>query len=88
MRIIRIIASPNGGHANQTTSANIPLPSGWAIIPETMEIPETFPFVDLEVEGKYVTKMTAGIVPPAPPAEPTAEELLEILLGEEENDAE
>lgn len=83
MRIIKIEAFEDGGHANQTTSAKVPVPSGWAIIPDTMEIPETFPFVSLEVDGKYVTKMTAGEVPPAPPEEPSAEEILNIILGEE-----
>jgi hypothetical protein len=39
-----------------------------------MAVPETFPFVEIEVERNVVTKMTAGVVPepePEPTPEPT-----------------
>ena len=44
-----------------------------------MAIPETFPFVDLVVEGSKVVSMTAGVVPdpePQPEPEPTETEQL------------
>ena len=78
MRIIEIQAMPNGAHRNQT--GNFPaIPTGWAEIPADMAIPETFPFVDLTVEGNTVVTMTAGVVPepePEPEPEPTETEQL------------
>lgn len=78
MRIIEIQAMPNGAHRNQT--GNFPaIPTGWAEIPADMAIPETFPFVDLTVEGNTVVTMTAGVVPepePEPEPEPTEMEQL------------
>ena len=67
MRIIEIQINELGGHDNQTISENIPVPEGWAIIPEDMEIPETFPFVNIKVRDEYVTEMTAGVMPPPGP---------------------
>ena len=84
MRIIEITALDNGAHRNQTSSSLRTVPAGWAIIPDSIEIPETFPFVDIEVDGQTVTSMTAGIVPepePTPPAPPTQEERLSALEG-------
>lgn len=78
MRIIEIQALPNGAHRNQT--GNFPsIPTGWAEIPADVAIPETFPFVDLTVEGNKVVSMTAGVVPdpePEPEPEPTEMEQL------------
>lgn len=78
MTIIEIQPQSNGAHRNQT--GNFPaIPTGWAVIPEDVPIPETFPFVDLTVEGQAVTGMTAGVVPepePEPEPEPTEMEQL------------
>lgn len=74
MKIIEIKALENGAHNNQTSNAITSPPSGWAEVPAGMAVPETFPFVDIEVEGNVVTKMTAGAVPepePEPTPEPT-----------------
>lgn len=74
MQIIEVKTLENGAHNNQTSIAITAPPPGWAVIPEGMEIPETFPFVDIEVRGNVVTKMTAGVVPepePEPTPEPT-----------------
>ena len=74
MKIIEIAALENGAHNNQTSSAIKAPPPGWAEIPAGMAVPETFPFVDIEVEGNVVVKMTAGTVPepePEPTPEPT-----------------
>lgn len=78
MQIIKIEAYENGGHANQTGTFS-KVPDGYAVIPDGMAIPETFPFVDITVENGVVTSMTAGVVPepePEPEAEPTEEERL------------
>ena len=78
MKLIEIQALPNGAHRNQT--GNFPvIPTGWAEIPADVAIPETFPFVDLTVEGNKVVSMTAGVVPdpePEPEPEPTEMEQL------------
>ena len=78
MRIIEIQALDNGAHRNQTTTSTT-IPTGWAEIPADVAIPETFPFVDIQVEGNKVVSMTAGVVPapePQPEPEPTETEQL------------
>ena len=78
MRIVEIKELDNGAHRNQTTTSTT-IPDGWAEIPADVAIPETFPFVDLEVEGQRVVSMTAGVVPdpePQPEPEPTETEQL------------
>ena len=78
MKIIEIQALDNGAHRNQTTTSTT-IPTGWAEIPADMTIPETFPFVDIQVEGNKVVSMTAGVVPepePEPEPEPTDTEQL------------
>lgn len=58
MRIVKIEPFTNGGHDNQESgwmTAEL-VPDGWAIIPETLEVPETFPFVTLETEEKTYYK--------------------------------
>ena len=83
MQMLEITAHENGAHRNQT-GRFIRVPTGWAIVPENMELPDSFPFVDIEVEGQAVTQMTAREVPPTPepePVVPTAEERLSALEG-------
>lgn len=80
MHIIKIKAFENGSHDNQNGGLAT-IPEGWAIIPDDMIIPETYPFVDIEVEGQTVVKMTAGVMPePAP--EPTPEVDLQQRIAE------
>ena len=61
MKIIEINAFTNGAHRNQS-GANV-LPEGWAIIPDDIIIPKSFPFVDIEVDGNIVTSMMARELP-------------------------
>ena len=78
MKIIEIAALENGAHRNQQGSFNT-VSDGWAVIPDSLTIPDTFPFVDIEVDGQTVTAMKAGIVPepePVPDPEPTETEQL------------
>ena len=86
MKIIRIEPGVNGSHNNQTTNGTIPLPDGWAIIPDGMETPN-FPFGSITVDNQtppVVTSWTPLPIPepePAPEPEPTADEVLNALLG-------
>lgn len=74
MRIIEIRALGNGAHRNQTGTFSA-VPEGWAVIPEGMDVPETFPFVNITAdENGIVTGMSAGTVPEPEPereSEPT-----------------
>ena len=59
MKIIEIQALSNGAHRNQNGALSS-VPDGWAVIPEDMEIPSTFPFVDITVEDGVVTETWTG----------------------------
>lgn len=75
MKIIEIQVLSNGAHRNQNGFKG-EVPDGWAVIPDDMQIPSTFPFVDITVEDGVVTSMTAGIVPePEPEADPEPTQL-------------
>lgn len=83
MKIIEIKPLSNGAHRNQEGSFRT-IPAGWAVIPAGVVIPDTFPFVNIEVDGQTVTSMAAGVVPepePEPESEPTDTEVLNALLG-------
>ena len=70
MTIIQIEPNENGGHANQTTDANISIPTGWAVVPPTLDTPN-FPFGILtseEIDGVMtVTSWTACEIPESEP---------------------
>lgn len=86
MRIIEIAALPNGAHRNQSSNISF-VPEGWAVIPDGMEIPTTFPFVNIEVEDGVVTAMTEGVVPeptPEPTPKPTAQDDTDAMLVDHE----
>ena len=74
MRIIEIAPLENGAHRNQNGGATV-VPSGWAVIPDGMAVPDTFPFVDIEVESGVVVKMTAGVMPEPEPVEEVPSQL-------------
>ena len=81
MLIIEITAQSNGAHRNQTGTFRT-IAEGWAEVPSSITIPDTFPFVDIEVEDGVVTSMTAGVVPepePEPEPEPTIDERVTAL---------
>lgn len=83
MDIIEIVALDNGAHRNQSGTLSV-VPDGWAVIPDDMVIPETFPFVDIVVEDGAVVEMTAGVMPdpaPVPDPAPTDTDVLNALLG-------
>ncbi len=80
MYMIEILALENGAHRNQTFNGL--LPDGWAKIPDDMELPDTFPFVDVVAEGEWVVSMTAGVMP-----EPVELAPVEPKLTEEDDTA-
>lgn len=67
MKIIEIATLENGGHRNQFSSVDIPVPEGWVIIPDDIEIPDTFPFVTFHYRSGKVIDMSPGTMPPPPP---------------------
>lgn len=73
MLIIEVQPLENGAHRNQTCNLST-VPEGWAVVPDSITVPDTFPFVDITTEDGVVTSMTAGSVPepePEPEPEPT-----------------
>lgn len=64
---IKIEALHNGAHENQLGQFEH-IPEGWALIPDDLELPETFPFVDITVETFA-----------APEPDPEAEEGQEVV---------
>ena len=79
MFIIEIAALENGAHRNQTGDLRT-IPEGWAVDPDDIKVPDTFPFVNIEVEGQTVVSMTPGVVPepePIPEPEPTQLDIIE-----------
>lgn len=88
MKIIEIITLPNGGHRNQTGDFDT-IPEGWAVVPDNLNTPN-FPFGEIttkEIDGVVtVASWTPNPIPtpeeePEIDTEPSAEELLNILLG-------
>lgn len=80
MQIIEIAPQSNGAHRNQTVNGTVTPPDGWAIIPDGMEIPDSFPFVGVEAENGVVTALTPGEAPeptPDPEPEPTQMDRIE-----------
>ena len=74
MRIIEIAALENGAHRNQE-GVFVSIPEGWAVSPFSTAVPDTFPFVDIEVEDGIVVKMTAGVMPEPEPVEEVPSQL-------------
>lgn len=68
MKYIKITPNENGSHNNQF-GGGFP-GEGWAVIPDDMVIPSTFPFVEIEVEDEVVVSMTEGVVPEPQPVVP------------------
>ena len=57
MLFIKIDKNPDGSHAFQTGGM---LESGWAMVPDTIELPDTFPYVNIETYDNIVVSMAAG----------------------------
>ena len=94
MRIIHISQDKYGFHFCCESSSMKTAPNGWAVIPDDMETPN-LPYGDIvveEVEGvPTVTSWTPREIPEMPhipetDKEATADELVDILLGVNENE--
>lgn len=91
MTIIRIEPHENGAHDNQTSSVPVPLPEGYAVLPEEVGTPETlenYPFGtitwELYEDVPTVTSWTPLPVPdpgPEPEPDPTTEDIIKTMLG-------
>lgn len=84
MKYIKIQENDNGSHDNQFTFDELDLGSEWAVIPDEITIPESFPFVDIEVENGIVVEITEKEVPASPTVISTEEIVLSLLLEQEE----
>ena len=82
MKLIRIEPFANGGHANQTIEQQIPVPEGWAVIPEEMEL-ENFPFGDVTAEEMNGVMTATGWIPGRMPESEPVEENTAPLSNEE-----
>ena len=56
MRYIKIEEYINGAHENFVTEIEISPPEGYALIPDEIEIPSTFPFVNIELDENNIVK--------------------------------
>ena len=86
MNIIEIAPLENGAHRNQSGGISV-VPEGWAVVPADI-VTENFPFGEITVEDvngvPTVTSWSPLPMPepePVPENEPTADELMDILLG-------
>ena len=78
MKIIEIDALANGAHRNQDGNFET-VPCGWAVIPDDMEIPDTFPFVNIETEEVEHTK--ESMIPDGEPETYTVVTVTKITAG-------
>ena len=77
MTMIEIAKLENGAHNNQSVyNAVVPIPDGWALVPEEMLPLENFPFGDCEAEeidGVMTITSWSPLPIPPPPPEPEPE---------------
>lgn len=89
MNIIKIASNEDGAHENLIGTFSSILP-GYAVIPDSVAIPATFPFVDITVSEEtppVVLTMEAGTVPepqPVTPAISAEDALLDMAADHEE----
>ena len=86
MTIIEIESLSNGAHRNQSGNMR-KIPTGWAVIPDGMSIPASFPFVDITVENGVVKSINGAEVPetePEPKPEHTAQDDVDAMIVDHE----
>lgn len=82
MKYIKIEANENGSHNNQFGGA---FPGeGWAVIPDNMILPQSFPFVDVEVLDGIVVSLTPREIPEVVEENISTTELILLTLAEQE----
>ena len=57
MKIIEIKALENGAHRNQSSDEIKNIPNGWAVIPDSLEIPNSFHFVNIIANNGVVLSL-------------------------------
>lgn len=67
--IIKIQQNENGSHSNQSSNPKI-IPNGWAVVPDYLTIPNSFPFVDIILDGQTVVELIEKTVPTPEPIIP------------------
>lgn len=82
MNYIKIEANSNGSHNNQF-GGSFP-GEGWAIIPNDIILPQSFPFVDIEVLDNIVVSIEPKEVPPIENNSISDLELILLTLAEQE----
>lgn len=76
MILVSILPVDEFGKHNTITGNNLMIYPGYALIPNGMALPTSFPYIDVEVQNKVVTKMTPLPVPePAPEPTPAPTQL-------------
>ena len=88
MRIIEIKENTDGYHESKWYDGG-EIQAGWALIPDGMSYPDTFPFVAITTAGQTVTAMKAGTLPvpdpmPEPTPMPTAEDDINAMAVDHE----
>lgn len=88
MTIIEIEPLDNGAHRNQTSDQPVPMPDGWAIVPDEMLPLENFPFGEATVQNVDGVPTVTGWTPlpipepePEPEPAPTMEDIVKTMLG-------
>lgn len=84
MILVSISPIDEHGKHNYITGNNLMTYPGYARVPDDMNIPASFPYVDVEVRDKVVTKMTPLPVPdptPEPTLEPTQLDRIEAQVA-------
>lgn len=75
MRIIKVQAESNGFHDNKLGTVTV-VPDGYAVIPDSMDLTEYFPFVDITVDNS-APPVVVQIVKHEKIAQPTLRKLQE-----------
>lgn len=84
MILVSILPVDDHGKHNTITGNNLMIYPGYALIPNGMVLPTSFPYVDIEVRNKVVIKMTPLPVPdptPEPTLEPTQLDRIEAQVA-------
>lgn len=95
MIIIKLQPLENGAFQNMNGDFLLDdIPDDWGILDHCVNLPETFPFIRITSTERrdghfYITGVEEGVVPPIPPEptpEPTTDDVINALLGVEENE--
>lgn len=86
MRIIELSVLSNGAHRNRDSSELLTPPDGWAMIPDEMELPNTYPFVSGVEAEKIDGVMTVTALTPGTMPEPDLEPIKAKRIAQSKSD--